>query len=224
MRNKFVVRLPKRVYFRQKHHGKTEKEMYYYIKGRLAKKSDNSVVIDNGGIGYRIYTSANSLSGAGEAGSEIKMYTHLNVREDVFDLYGFITEEERDMFLNLLSVSGVGPKAALAVLSAAAPAKLALAVITGDAKTITKAQGVGPKMAQRIILELKDKLKNEDLDILPDDSPETDTKDSGASADAVSALVVLGYSAADASRAVSEAGTSGNTEEIIKRALVQLMK
>ncbi len=216
--------LPKRVYFRQKHHGKTEKEMYYYIKGRLAKKSDNSVVIDNGGIGYRIYTSANSLSGAGEAGSEIKMYTHLNVREDVFDLYGFITEEERDMFLNLLSVSGVGPKAALAVLSAAAPAKLALAVITGDAKTITKAQGVGPKMAQRIILELKDKLKNEDLDILPDDSPETDTKDSGASADAVSALVVLGYSAADASRAVSEAGTSENTEEIIKRALVQLMK
>ena len=133
--------------------------MYYYIKGKIAKKCENSIIIDNGGIGYRIYTSANSLSTAGEQGSTATIYTHLNVREDVFDLYGFVTEEEREMFLNLISVSGVGPKAALAVLSVTTPAKLALAVITEDIKTITKAQGVGPKMAQRMILELKDKLK-----------------------------------------------------------------
>ena len=196
--------------------------MYYYIKGKIAKKCENSIVIDNGGIGYRIYTSANSLSAAGEQGSTATIYTHLNVREDVFDLYGFVTEEEREMFLHLISVSGVGPKAALAVLSVTTPAKLALAVITEDIKTITKAQGVGPKMAQRMVLELKDKLKSEDIAAELDVSglPEED----GSLSEAVSALVVLGYSINDAKHAVGKAGASGSTEEIIKRALVQLMK
>ncbi len=196
--------------------------MYYYIKGKIAKKCENSIIIDNGGIGYRIYTSANSLSTAGEQGSTATIYTHLNVREDVFDLYGFVTEEEREMFLNLISVSGVGPKAALAVLSVTTPAKLALAVITEDIKTITKAQGVGPKMAQRMILELKDKLKNEDI------AEELDVsglhEEDSSLSEAVSALVVLGYSINDAKYAVGKAGTTGSTEEIIKRALVQLMK
>lgn len=196
--------------------------MYYYIKGKIAKKCENSIIIDNGGIGYRIYTSANSLNAAGEQGSTVTMYTHLNVREDVFDLYGFVTEEEREMFLDLISVSGVGPKAALAVLSVATPAKLALAVISEDVKTITKAQGVGPKMAQRMILELKDKLKNEE--IVLDQGEEVLSAEDGSISEAVSALVVLGYNVNDAKNAVGKAGKSGSTEEIIKRALVQLMR
>lgn len=198
--------------------------MYYFIKGKIVKKDGNSIVLENNGIGYVINTSAASLNAAGETGAAAQFYTYLHVREDVFDLYGFTTEEEKGMFLHLLSVSGVGPKAALSVLSVTTPAKLALAVITNDVKTITKAQGVGPKMAQRMILELKDKLKNEE--IVPDaDSPEIDVpEEAGSAGEAVSALVVLGYSVNDARRAVEKAGTSGSVEEIIKRALVQLMQ
>lgn len=197
--------------------------MYYFIRGRIAKKNENSIVIENNGIGYCIYTSANSLNSAGGTGDNVTMYTYLNVHEDVFDLYGFLTEEEKGMFLHLISVSGVGPKAALAVLSVAAPAKLALAVITNDVKTLTKAQGVGPKMAQRIILELKDKLKNEDLAIDTEDAEFVEDA-GGSPGEAVSALVVLGYNVNDAKKAVEQAGTAGSVEEIIKRALVQLMK
>lgn len=194
--------------------------MYYFIKGKLIKKDENYLVLENNGIGYKIYTAVNNITA--NVGEAVTMYTYLNVREDVFDLYGFITEDEKRMFLHLMSVSGVGPKAALAVLSVATPAKLALAVITNDTKAITKAQGVGPKMAQRIILELKDKMKNEDLDI-DDDISEVAVADDGSFSEAVSALVVLGYSANDARRAVEKAGASGSVEEIIKRALVQLM-
>ena len=194
--------------------------MYYFIKGKLIKKDENYLVLENNGIGYKIYTAVNNITA--NVGEAVTMYTYLNVREDVFDLYGFITEDEKRMFLHLMSVSGVGPKAALAVLSVATPAKLALAVITNDTKAITKAQGVGPKMAQRIILELKDKMKNEDLDI-DDDISEVAVADDGSFSEAVSALVVLGYSANDARRAVEKTGASGSVEEIIKRALVQLM-
>lgn len=194
--------------------------MYYFIKGKLVKKDENYIVLDNNGVGYKIYTSAVNITAS--VGELITMYTYLHVREDVFDLYGFITEDEKKMFLHLLSVSGVGPKAALAILSAATPAKIAFAVITNDAKAITKAQGVGPKMAQRVILELKDKLKNEDLDIETEDTAVI-PEDNGSFSEAVSALLVLGYSANDARTAVEKAGTAGSVEEIIKRALVQLM-
>lgn len=196
--------------------------MYYFIKGRIIKKGESNIVLDNNGIGYNIYTSASSLNGAGELGDITTMYTYLHVREDVFDLYGFTTEEEKGMFLHLLSVSGVGPKAALAVLSVANPAKLALAIITNDVKTITKAQGVGPKMAQRIILDLKDKLKNADL-ALPDDDTEVITDDIGNAGEAVSALVVLGYKPNDAKKAVAAVDQNGSIEDIIKRALAKLM-
>ena len=196
--------------------------MYYFIKGRIIKKGESNIVLDNNGIGYNIYTSASSLNGAGELGDITTMYTYLHVREDVFDLYGFTTEEEKGMFLHLLSVSGVGPKAALAVLSVANPAKLALAIITNDVKTITKAQGVGPKMAQRIILDLKDKLKTADL-ALPDDDTEVITDDIGNAGEAVSALVVLGYKPNDAKKAVAAVDQNGSIEDIIKRALAKLM-
>lgn len=196
--------------------------MYYFIKGKLIKKDENFIVAENSGIGYKIYTSSTSMSAMGDTGSIITMYTYLHVREDIFDLYGFATEEERTMFLHLLSVSGVGPKAALAVLSVAPSAKIAVAVITNDSKLITKAQGVGPKMAQRIILELKDKLKTEELELETNDAFDV-TEENGSFGEAVSALIVLGYSANDARRAIEKAGTSGSIEDIIKRALVQLM-
>lgn len=195
--------------------------MYYYIKGTLVQKSDNYVVIDANGVGYMIYTSLSSIMNAGEAGKEIKMYTYLHVREDAMDLFGFTTMEEKNMFLHLLSVSGVGPKAALSILSVTTPAKFAVAVVTNDVKTITRASGVGPKLAQRVILELKDKMKTEELDAALDG--DIDETPSGSRNEAVSALVVLGYSASDARRAVKGIDGTLSVEEIIKKALSGLL-
>lgn len=195
--------------------------MYYYIKGELAIKGDNFAVIDNGGVGYKLYTSAKTLGSFRES-DRVTLYTYLNVHEDVFDLYGFASEEEHTMFINLLSVSGVGPKAALAVLSVMTPKELALAVMTKDTKLLTKAQGVGAKMAQRIVLELLDKLKNSD--IVPDESNAQSVISTDAQSEAVSALMVLGYSQNDAKNAVSGIDDTLKTEEIVKRALVKLMR
>lgn len=197
--------------------------MYYYIKGKLTYKGDNYIVIDANGVGYMIFTSVNSIENSGDLGSDITMYTYLSVREDAMDLYGFLTIDEKDMYLKLLSVSGVGPKAALSVLSVLPPSKLTAAIITGDAKTITKAQGVGVKVAQRIILELKDKV---DVDVIDDSDtgekielmPVTDNK-----AEALSALVVLGYSSNDAQQVLSKLNSDLSTEELIRKALANLM-
>lgn len=195
--------------------------MYYYIKGELAIKGDNFAVIDNGGVGYKLYTSQKTLESFRE-GDRVTMNTYLNVHEDVFDLYGFATEEEHSMFINLLSVSGVGPKAALSVLSAVTPKEIVLAVMTKDEKILTKAQGVGAKMAQRIILELLDKLKNSEL--LPEDEGVQKTIRSDSQSEAVSALIVLGYSQADAKNAVCGIDETLKTEEIVRLALAKLMR
>ena len=195
--------------------------MYYYIKGTLALKSENYVVIDAGGVGYMINTSLTSIERAGSIGSEVTMYTYLHVREDVMELYGFATVEEKNMFLSLLSVSGVGPKAALAVLSVADTAKIAAAVVTGDVKTITKAQGVGPKMAQRIILELKDKIKNEDLE-LPLDDDTAPAAEGDNRSEAAAALVSLGYSMQEARDALKGADGTQSIEQLVKYALTKL--
>ena len=195
--------------------------MYYYIKGILAWKGDGFVVVDAGGVGYMIYTSLSSITGVGERGREITMYTYLHVREDIMDLYGFATQEEKDMFMKLISVSGVGPKAALAILSVTTPSRLAVAVVTNDVKTITKASGVGPKMAQRVILELKDKIKTEELDIDADEA--IDEMPSDNKNEAISALVVLGYSPLDAQNAVRKIDGTLSVEEIIKKALSGLL-
>lgn len=195
--------------------------MYYYIKGTLVQKGDNYLVVDAGGVGYMIYTSLTSIAAAGEKGREITMYTYLHVREDVMDIFGFTSIEEKNMFLHLISVSGVGPKAALAVLSVVTPPQFAVAVVTNDVKTITKASGVGPKMAQRVILELKDKLKKEELE-LPIDG-EADDILSDNKSEAVSALVVLGYNANDAQKAVKGIDPELSVEEIIKKALSSLL-
>ncbi len=195
--------------------------MYYYIKGKLALKDINFAVVEAGGVGYLIYTSLKSLSELGETGSPVTMYTYLNVREDAQDLFGFTTIEEKNMFLHLLSVSGVGPKAALSILSVVTPAQFAVAVVTNDVKTITKAAGVGPKLAQRVILELKDKMKTEDLELSAEESVEISVSDSKS--EAISALVVLGYSVNDAKAAVKKVDGSLPTEEIIKKALAGLL-
>ena len=195
--------------------------MYYYIKGTLVQKSDNYIVVDANGVGYMIYISLNSMQNAGEVGKKITIYTYLHVREDVMDLFGFTTIEEKNMFMQLISVSGVGPKAALSILSVTTPAKFAVAVITNDVKTITKASGVGPKMAQRVILELKDKMKTDELEIDLED--ESDDILSDNRSEAISALVVLGYSSNDAQKAVKGIDGTLSVEEIIKKALAGLL-
>ncbi|MDD6763175.1 MAG: Holliday junction branch migration protein RuvA [Clostridiales bacterium] len=200
--------------------------MYYYIKGTLAAKGGNYIVVDAGGVGYLIYTTLTDIENSGPIGSEITMYTCLNVREDAMELYGFTSEEEKHMYLMLISVSGVGPKAGLALLSAASPQKIAAAIITEDTKLLTKAQGVGPKAAKRIILELKDKIDKSELGIDGDagiaaDEHEMPVMDNKA--EALSALVVLGYNPNDAKNVLGKLDGTLSTEELIKKALAQLM-
>lgn len=194
--------------------------MYYYIKGELILKQDNFAVLDTNGIGYKIYTSQLSQDKVA-VGDTVTFYTYLHVREDIMDIYGFASADELSMFTHLLSVSGVGPKAALAILSVVTPNQLVLAIITNDAKTLTKASGVGMKMAQRVIIDLKDKLKN--CEIVSDDVFGEEIIADENSIEAVSALVVLGYSQNDAKRAVAKVDLNLPTEEIVKQALKNLM-
>ena len=198
--------------------------MYYFIKGKLAYKGENYVVVDAAGVGYMIYTSLSGIERSGQVGSDITMYTYLNVREDAMELYGFVTPEEKSMFLRLISVSGVGPKAALAVLSVASPVRIASAIITDDEKLLTRAAGVGPKAARRIILELKDKLDTAELGIDNGEMvPEETAVMNDSRAEAMSALVVLGYSASDAKNVLMKLDEKLTTEELIKKALAALM-
>lgn len=197
--------------------------MFYYIKGELVHKGENFVAIDVNGVCYKVFTSLTSLSRAGEIGSKLMVFTYLHIREDIMDLYGFTTEEELTMFTQLISVSGVGPKAALAILSITTPERFALAVVTGDTKLITKAAGVGPKMAQRVVLELKDRLKKMDISSAMDSEAEEIEYSADSINEAVNALVVLGYSLQEAKRAVSKASPADSVEDIIKTALKSLM-
>ena len=197
--------------------------MYYYIKGNLAAKGENYIVLDNNGIGYRIYTSLSTIERVGALGDKVMAYTYLNVREDAMEIYGFGTEEERNMFLKLISVSGVGPKAGLALLSIAAPEKLSTAIVTGDEKLLTKASGIGPKAAKRIILELKDKIDNAELGIDVSDVTDENEVIMESRAEALSALTVLGYNAQDAKNVLLKLDASLSTEELLKKALTQIM-
>ncbi len=196
--------------------------MYYYIKGKLALRGENYIVIDAHGVGYMIYTSLNTIQNVGVQGSEVTVYTYLNVREDAHELYGFATLEEKTLFMQLLSVSGVGAKVALSVLSVLTPAAFAQAVIFDDIKAITKAPGVGPKVAKRIVLELKDKIKKVDIEA-GGKAESINEAGSDSRSEAISALLVLGYSITDAQSAVAGVDASLNVEEIIKQALVRLM-
>ena len=201
--------------------------MYAYIKGRLETRGGDFIIIEAGGIGYKVFTSLTTLEAAGQPGHEFKAFTHLYVREDIMSLYGFATQEELGMFELLLTVSGVGPKAALALLSAVSPSKFGLAVITDDAKTLTRAQGIGSKMAQRIILELKDKIKKEQLALntgVGFDKSAVAGEGSRMS-EAVSALMGLGYTPVEASRAVAAVYSDElDIETIIRNSLKGLIR
>ncbi len=201
--------------------------MFYYLSGTVAHIEPYLAVIDCGGGGYARRTTSYTLS-ALKKGDKGKVFTHLNVREDAMELYGFATQEELNLFQQLISVSGVGPKAALSILSASTPANLALSIITGDEKALTCAQGIGKKIAQRVILELKDKLakgqtisaKGEvyggsGVTVIPEN------KLSEASA----ALAVLGYSQGEINVALKGIDLDSLTlEQIIKAALKKMMK
>ena len=192
--------------------------MYEYIKGTLAHTGDGYAVIDVGGIGYKIITSNNNLNIA--SGQNVTFYTYLHVKEDIFELYGFATPEERASFLLLLSVSGVGPKAAISILSCLTPANLATAIITNTPKAITAAQGVGPKVASRIILELKDKIGTTEM--ITSGNEQTSSPQS-AENEAIVALTSLGYSFNDAAAAVAKAPKDLSVEDTIKFALKQFI-
>jgi Holliday junction DNA helicase RuvA len=201
--------------------------MFYYLSGVVAHIEPYLAVIDCGGVGYACRTTSHTIS-ALKQGEKGKLFTHLNVREDAVELYGFATQEELNLFQQLISVSGVGPKAALSILSASTPAHLALSIITGDEKALTCAPGIGKKIAQRVILELKDKLAKGQtmagggesyggtgMTIIPEN------KLSEASA----ALAVLGYSQAEINVALKGIDLDGMTlEQIIKQALKKMMK
>lgn len=199
--------------------------MFYFIRGLVALSEPGLVVIDANGVGYGIMTSLNSSSMA-ETGKEATFYTYLHVREDIFDLYGFITQEELACFKQLISISGVGPKAALSILGVTTPASLATAVVQGNEKALSAAPGVGKKLAQRIIMELKDKMSK--LGIDPQAGMDVAAGalydiSSPAAKDAADALTVLGYGRQEVSAALRGIDTEGmSVEDIIKAALKRL--
>ena len=194
--------------------------MFYFIKGKAEIVEPNLVVIDAGGVGYAINTSTTSAANT-KRGEQTIFYTYLHVREDIFELYGFASKAELNCFKQLISVSGVGPKAALAILGTITPEKLSLCIVTGDEKALCAAPGVGKKLAQRVILELKDKIT-----AVQTEGTELPTEIVGAAdnlEDALSALIALGYqrhAAAVALKGLEKKGLT--TEELIREALKKL--
>ena len=198
--------------------------MFAYIKGILEEKENNYVVIDINGLGYKIFMSQNNIDSIGNIGETVKTYTYVRVREDDISIYGFLTKEQLKMFELLISVSGVGAKSALVMLSCIEPSDFALAVISGNVKVLTKVPGIGNKSAQRIILELKDKLKEEQLEETYSNS--SAQKDNSENInEAISGLMVLGYSRKDIEKAFEHLDIDNlSIEDLIKKGLVLLSK
>lgn len=194
--------------------------MFYYVKGELVMTDPQSAVVDCGGVGYKLTVSMNTLSHLTQTGKTVCLYTHFSVREDAVELFGFYDTEELSAFRLLISVSGVGPKAAMAILSLLSPEKFAVAVSSGDTKTLAKAQGIGAKTAARIVLELKDKVSvAATADGGEEDVSVTDL--GGIRDDALEALMVLGYQRQAAQKAL--AGCKGDTlEELMRAALKKI--
>ena len=200
--------------------------MFYYVNGTVAHLAPYLAVIDCGGVGYACRTTNNTLTRL-KKGETARLYTYLNVREDAMELYGFFTEDERNCFQLLIGVSGVGPKAALSILSSSTPETLAMSIITGDEKALTVAPGIGKKIAQRVILELKDKLAKGQIapggesyggtgvTVIPENK----------SSEAAAALAVLGYSTAEINIALKGIDLEAlSLEEVIKQALKKMVK
>lgn len=202
--------------------------MYSYIKGELVEISEEAIVVDNHGIGYNIRIPGSILDSLEGIGQEIKIYTYTYVREDIMQLYGFLTRDDLNVFKLLIGVSGIGPKGALAILSVMTPDDLRFAVLGEDDKTIAKAPGIGKKSAQRLIIELKDKMDlNEAFALKTEHEAEKQTVGSAKSTiknEAVQALVALGYSSTEAMKAVKnvEITEEITVEEVLKAALKQM--
>ena len=197
--------------------------MFYSLTGKVIHIAEQSVALSCGGVGFKCFTTQTTLDSVRRLqNSEITLFTHLNVREDALDLFGFYTEQELDAFKLLIGVSGVGPKAALSILSQLTPDNFAIAVSSGDAKAITAANGVGPKLAQRVIMELKDKIAG--VSFISEESSAVSGAVSAINnmsntAEAIAALTALGYSQTEASVAVSKLSPELSVEELIKGAL-----
>ena len=201
--------------------------MFYYLDGTVTEILPNLAVIDCGGVGYACKTTNNTLA-ALKKGQRGKLYTYLNVGEGIFELYGFAAQNELNSFKLLLGVSGVGPKAVLAILSAATPESLAMAIVTEDAKTLTAAPGIGKKIAQRIILELKDKMARETaggLDFSGGKGAPAPALFTNKATEAAQALAVLGYSSQEVSMALKGVDVENlPLEDIIRQSLKKMVK
>ena len=197
--------------------------MFYSLTGKLVHMEPGVVAIECGGVAFKCFTSMNTQKNMPRIGETATVYTHLNVREDALDLYGFSTKSELNCYKMLTNISGVGPKAALSILSEMTPEGVAMAAASGDSKKFTKASGVGPKLAQRIVLELKDRVKK--MGFTGGTLELTGTDDAGIvsasqnAEQAVQALIVLGYTQSEAAQAVAKLDGSLSTEELIRGAL-----
>ncbi|MBA4700014.1 MAG: Holliday junction branch migration protein RuvA [Ruminococcus sp.] len=201
--------------------------MISYIRGELTAIETEKVIIDVGGVGYGIYMPAQSLGLLPPPGNEVKIHTYLNVREDAMQLFGFLTRDDLEVFRLVIGVSGIGPKGGLSILSQLSPDSLRFAVMSGDVKAISAAPGIGKKTAEKLIIELKDKLSIED--ILNNAVQESDTafvpgNSNGIQAEAVQALVALGYGNAESLRAVKQVTLENPTvEDLLKEALKKIL-
>ena len=199
--------------------------MFAYIKGSLEMKFKNYIVIDVGGLGYKIFMPENDINSIGEIGEIIKVFTYYRVREDDISIFGFKTQEQLRTFELLLSVSGVGAKSALVMLSCIEPSDFAIAVISNNVKLLTQIPGIGPKSAQRIILELKDKLKAEQNEEQIEESKAKSAKVNENVQEAISGLMVLGYSRKDIEKAFEHLAIETlSVEDLIKKGLILLSK
>lgn len=197
--------------------------MYEYIRGKYIGINKDYIIVENNGIGYKIFTSGATMSDVPEAGEEITLYLEQIVREDFIGLYGFDSREELDMFKLLLNVNGVGPKAALSLLSISRVNNLKYAIMTGDEKHICRGVGIGKKTAARIILELKDKLQPDELLEGTFENEAGATENTIAASEALSALIALGYSEKEAEKVLKTIDKNDSVENIIKNALKALM-
>ncbi|MGN0521628.1 MAG: Holliday junction branch migration protein RuvA [Eubacterium sp.] len=199
--------------------------MIYNLNGILTYTDVNYIVVECSGVGFKCFTTLNTIKELGKTGERVNVFTHLAVREDAMDLYAFATLEELDAFKLLITVSGIGPKAAVAILSELTPDRLALCIASGDAKSITRAQGVGKKTAERVVLELKDKMNSIAVgDISQAVSSVSSVTENSDAAEAVAALVALGFSQSDASVAVGAMDKSLSVDEMIRLGLKQLSR
>ncbi len=202
--------------------------MISYVRGELVAVEEDKVIVDVQGVGYGVYISAHTMGMLPAVGEEVRLHTYLNVREDAMQLFGFLTRDDLKVFKLLIGVSGIGPKGGLNILSQLSPDELRFAVMANDAKTIASAPGIGKKTAEKLIIELKDKLNIEDVLNKVDDSQESSHISTGINemqTEAIQALVALGYGNAESMKAVKKVTVNENTtvEDLLKEALKHIM-